>query len=59
LLTGEVIGQCGGLVADLEKLTDHKLVTACAALQGPMPQALVRCDAPAVVVPDGHEEAMR
>lgn len=47
------------LRADLEKLTDHKLVTACAALQGPTPLAPVRRGAPAVVVPDGPEEAMR
>lgn len=47
------------LRADLEKLTDHKLITACAALPSPAPQAPTRRGAPAVVVPADPDEAMR
>lgn len=35
------------LRAELEKLTDHKLITACAALEGPAPLPPVRRGAPA------------
>lgn len=45
--------------AELEKLTDHKLITACAALQGPAPLPPVRRGAPAVVVPADPDGAMR
>lgn len=47
------------LRAKLEKLTDHKLITACAALEGPTPLPPVRRGAPAVVVPNDPEAAMR
>jgi transposase len=47
------------LRAELEKLSDHKLVTACAALEGPTPLPPVRQGAPAVVVPTDPEAAMR
>ncbi|WP_454163523.1 IS110 family transposase [Gordonia iterans] len=47
------------LRAELEKLTDHKLITACAALEGPTPLPPVRRGAPAVVVPNDPEAAMR
>lgn len=47
------------LRAELEKLTDHKLITACAALEGPAPARPVRRGAPAVVVPTDPDAAMR
>ena len=47
------------LRAELEKLTDHKLITACAALDGPAPLPPVRRGAPAVVVPADPDSAMR
>lgn len=47
------------LRAELEKLTDHKLITACAALTGPAPLPPVRRGAPAVVVPGDPDAAMR
>ncbi|MFX1760692.1 IS110 family transposase [Rhodococcus pyridinivorans] len=47
------------LRSTLEKLTDHKLVIACAALDTPAPRPPVRRGAPAVVVPTDPEAAMR
>lgn len=47
------------LRAELEKLTDHKLITACAAMQGPTPVPPVRRGAPAVAVPTVPDLAMR
>lgn len=47
------------LRAELEKLTDHKLITACAALASPTPAPPVRRGAPAVVVPTDPDVAMR
>lgn len=47
------------LRAELETLTDHKLILACAALEGPTPLPPVRRGAPAVVVPGDPDVAMR
>jgi len=47
------------LRAELEKLTDHKLILACAELEGPTPLPPVRRGAPAVVVPGEPDVAMR
>lgn len=47
------------LRAELEKLTDHKLITTCAALEGPAPLPPVRRGAPAIVVPADPDAAMR
>lgn len=47
------------LLAELETLTDHKLILACAALEGPTPLPPVRRGAPAVVVPGDPDVAMR
>lgn len=47
------------LRADLEKLSDYKLITASAELDVPVPQPPVRRGAPAVVVPTDPDSAMR
>lgn len=47
------------LRTELEKLTDHKLITACATLEGPTPLPPVRRGAPAIVVPADPDAAMR
>lgn len=47
------------LRAELETLTDHKLILACATLEGPTPLPPVRRGAPAVVVPGDPDVAMR
>ena len=47
------------LRAELETLTDHKLILVCAALEGPTPLRPVRRGAPAVVVLGDPDVAMR
>ena len=58
-LKATLVTAADALRAELEPLTDHKLVLACAALAVPEPLPPSRRGAPAITVPDNPDAAMR